>query len=70
MTFLIDWYYTTKEVLVTKNYFPSVGNIGESMIQVVASGPDSDWEDIHYAYFLQYVKLEKCLYRNSIFHSR
>lgn len=62
MTFLIDWYYTTKEVLVTKNYFPSVGNIGESMIQVVASGPDSDWEDIHYAYFSAICQARKNVY--------
>ncbi|EQI25776.1 cardiolipin synthase [Clostridioides difficile Y155] len=59
MTFLIDWYYTTKEVLVTKNYFPSVGNVGESMIQVVASGPDSDWKIFIMLIFLQYVRLEK-----------
>ncbi|MDB3767482.1 cardiolipin synthase [Clostridioides difficile] len=62
MTFLIDWYYTTKEVLVTKNYFPSVGNVGESMIQVVASGPDSDWEDIHYAYFSAICQARKNVY--------
>ena len=59
MVFLTDWYYTTKEILLTKRFFPKIGYCGDSMVQVVASGPDSDWEAIHYAYFLLYVKLKK-----------
>lgn len=62
MVFLIDWYYTTKEILVTKNYFPRVGYAGESMVQLVASGPDSDWEAIHYAYFSAICQAKKNVY--------
>lgn len=62
MVFLIDWYYTTKEILVTKNYFPRVGYVGESMLQIVASGPDSDWEAIHYAYFSAICQAKKNVY--------
>ena len=51
MIFCIDWYYTTKELILDKKYLPQVDYCGDSMIQVVASGPDSDWEAIHYAYF-------------------
>ena len=32
------------------------------MIQVVASGPDSDWEAIHYAYFLAICQAKKSIY--------
>ncbi|MEF9992699.1 MAG: cardiolipin synthase [Peptostreptococcaceae bacterium] len=51
MVFLIDWYYTTKNMAFDERYFPKLDNKGNSMIQVVATGPDSDWEAIHYAYF-------------------
>ena len=62
MTFLIDWYYNTKEVLLNKNHFPRLNNFGNAMIQVVASGPDSDWEAIHYAYFLAICQAKKSIY--------
>lgn len=62
MVFLIDWYYTTKEVILTKKYFPKINKVGESIIQVVASGPDSDWESIHYAYFSAICQAKKSVY--------
>ena len=62
MTFIIDWYYTTKEVIETKKLFPTMDYVGDSMIQVVASGPDSDWEDIHYAYFTAICQAKKRVY--------
>ncbi|MGL5693793.1 MAG: cardiolipin synthase [Peptostreptococcaceae bacterium] len=62
MTFLIDWYYNTKEVMLDKKYFPHVEDFGKSMIQVVASGPDSDWEAIHYAYFLAICQAKRSIY--------
>ena len=51
MVFLIDWYYTTQKESFDEQYFPKLSHMGNSMIQVVATGPDSDWEAIHYAYF-------------------
>ena len=51
MVFLTDWYYTTKKAEFEPKYFPKLEHKGNSMIQVVATGPDSDWEALHYAYF-------------------
>ena len=62
MVFLTDWYYTTKEILLTKRFFPKIGYCGDSMVQVVASGPDSDWEAIHYAYFSAICQAKKSIY--------
>ena len=62
MIFLTDWYYTTKEILLTKRFFPKIGHYGNSMVQVVASGPDSDWEAIHYAYFSAICQAKKSIY--------
>ena len=62
MIFLTDWYYTTKEILLTKRFFPKINHCGNSMVQVVASGPDSDWEAIHYAYFSAICQAKKSIY--------
>ena len=62
MIFLTDWYYTTKEILLTKSFFPKMRQLGNSMVQVVASGPDSDWEAIHYAYFSAICQAKKSIY--------
>jgi cardiolipin synthase len=62
MIFLIDWYYTTKEVIITNEYFPEISYKGDCMMQVVASGPDSDWEAIHYAYFSAICQAKKSVY--------
>jgi cardiolipin synthase len=62
MIFLIDWYYTTRDAIDLKEYFPKMNYCGESMVQVVASGPDSDWEAIHYAYFSAICQAKKNIY--------
>lgn len=62
MVFLIDWYYTTRDVIMVKKYFPKMAYCGDSMVQVVASGPDSDWEAIHYAYFSAICQAKKNIY--------
>ncbi len=62
MIFLTDWYYTTKEVILTKEYFPKIYYSGDAIVQVVASGPDSDWEAIHYAYFSAICQAKERIY--------
>ena len=62
MIFLTDWYYNTKEVLLAEKFFPKLSNKGNCMMQIVASGPDSDWESIHYAYFYAICQAKKCIY--------
>lgn len=62
MIFLTDWYYNTKEVLLKENLFPKLKIKGNSMMQIVASGPDSDWESMHYAYFYGICQAKKSIY--------
>lgn len=62
MIFLTDWYYNTKEILLTERFFPKLDYKGNCMMQVVASGPDSDWESIHYAYFYAICQAKKSIY--------
>lgn len=62
MIFLTDWYYNTKEVLLEEKLFPKLNTKGNSMMQIVASGPDSDWESMHYAYFYAICQAKKSIY--------
>lgn len=62
MIFLTDWYYNTKEVLLTEALFPKLSIKGNCMMQIVASGPDSDWESMHYAYFYAICQAKKSIY--------
>ena len=62
MIFLTDWYYNTKEVLLKEHLFPKLETKGDSMIQIVASGPDSDWESMHYAYFYAICQAKRSIY--------
>lgn len=62
MIFLTDWYYNTKEIIFEEKLFPKLEAKGNSMIQIVASGPDSDWESIHYAYFYAICQAKKSIY--------
>lgn len=62
MIFLTDWYYNTKKVLLKENLFPKLKDKGSCMMQIVASGPDSDWESMHYAYFYAICQAKKNIY--------
>lgn len=62
MIFLTDWYYNTKEILLKEKLFPKLEKKGNTMMQIVASGPDSDWESMHYAYFYAICQAKKSIY--------
>jgi cardiolipin synthase len=44
--FLIDWYFVSQNELADLKYFPSRTPVGNKAMQIVASGPDSDWPAI------------------------
>jgi cardiolipin synthase A/B len=49
MIFLEDWFYTTGEALGGDALLPDVAP-GPFAVQIIPSGPDSEWEAIHRAY--------------------
>lgn len=61
--FLLDWRYASDEKIpFDKSYFPtkySQGNIG---IQIVSSGPDSEWEQIKFGYLKMIQSAKKNVY--------
>lgn len=44
--FLIDWYFVSQTELSDPKYFPPSKPVSNKVIQIVASGPDSDWPAI------------------------
>ncbi|KXZ39109.1 cardiolipin synthase [Alkalithermobacter thermoalcaliphilus JW-YL-7 = DSM 7308] len=62
LTFLFDWYFSSRKLLLDKKYFPKLSFCGENIVQVVSSGPDSDWEAIHKAYFTAICQAKKRIY--------
>lgn len=49
--FLTDWYFVSNHNLKSERYFPEISRNGEKLVQVLASGPDSEWASIMQAYF-------------------
>ncbi|MDO9614009.1 MAG: cardiolipin synthase, partial [Bacteroidota bacterium] len=49
--FMADWYFVAKEIFRGENYFKPFESGDGKLVQISASGPDSDWESIGQAYF-------------------
>lgn len=49
--FMADWYFVSKEILRGEKYFKPFETGEGKLVQITASGPDSDWENIGQAYF-------------------
>jgi cardiolipin synthase len=67
--FATSWYNTTKEPLTDLRYFPEHDTLPENPvpIQIVLSGPDSEWHAIQQQYFLMILAAEKHVYIQSPF---
>ena len=51
--FLTDWQFVSDQTVTDRVYFPVLTQkYGEKPVQIVASGPDSDWASIMQTYFL------------------
>jgi cardiolipin synthase len=49
--FMADWYFVSKEIFKGDQYFKPFESGNGKLVQISASGPDSDWESIGQAYF-------------------
>lgn len=60
--FLNDWYYVTRKEYHGSNYFPQT-SISQSLpIQIVASGPDSNYASILQSFFCMITGAKHCIY--------
>lgn len=44
--FLSDWYFVERKFITDKKYFPEPKVFNHNFVQIVSSGPDTDWEAI------------------------
>ncbi|MCX7985955.1 MAG: cardiolipin synthase [Bacteroidales bacterium] len=49
--FLTDWYFVSNQALNDDKYFPAPQVNDVHLVQIITSGPDSDWASIMQAYF-------------------
>lgn len=61
--FLMDWYFASKQLIASGKYFPPHTSIEAStLVQIVTSGPDSDWASIMQAYFAAITTADEYVY--------
>ena len=51
VVFLADWHFVSGRLLSGMSYFPRTRIDNKQLVQITASGPDSDWSSIMQAYF-------------------
>ena len=60
--FLVDWYFVSEEIVHGPDFFPSPGIKDYHLVQITASGPDSDWSSIMQAYFAAIASAQSFIY--------
>ncbi|RIK43841.1 MAG: cardiolipin synthase [Chloroflexi bacterium] len=66
--FIVDWYNATGTALDDPDYFPEVDETDAySPLQIVASGPDSQWAAIRQLYFFMIMSAQREVYLQSPF---
>ena len=61
-SFLLDWYFTDQTLLTSVKFFPKMGNIGNSLIQIVTSEPTAPWKEIMQGLCLAITSSKKYFY--------
>nr|WP_044748673.1 cardiolipin synthase [Bacillus alveayuensis] len=64
LIFLQDWYYMTGQTLLTLNYLsPNLSaNSGQGGVQLIAGGPDNEWEVIKHLFFAMITSAKKSIW--------
>ena len=67
-SFIIQWYNSTSEQLVDSAYFPPLTETpGYLPLQLINSGPDSQWKAIRHSYFAMITAAQQRIYIQSPF---
>lgn len=60
--FLTDWYFVSQKDIADPVYFPPKKPIGDKMVQITSSGPDSDYPGIMMGFFQAIASATKYVY--------
>lgn len=66
VVFAIEWENTTKKYLIGEKYFPKLTkHYGNTVVQILTSGPDSEWLPVQQMYFEMISLAKKSIYIQS-----
>lgn len=60
--FLMDYRFVSEKLEIEDNFFPPLEVESKCLVQIVSSGPDSDWHSIMQAYFSAIATAEQYVY--------
>ena len=63
--FIVDWYFVDRKLIEGSEYFPKPKSYGNNLIQIVSSGPDSDWPAIMHGIASAFMSASKYIYIQS-----
>jgi len=62
LLFLDDWYFVEQKYIIDPKYFPEPQKYDDNLVQIVSSGPDSDWEAIMQGFAAAIISATKYVY--------
>lgn len=65
MQFLLDWYFIDQKLITAEKYFPEPKKFHENIVQIVPSGPDTDWPAIMQGIASAFMSATKYIYIHS-----
>jgi cardiolipin synthase len=66
--FLSDWYFVEKKLITDKKYYPAPMQFDNNLIQIVSSGPDTEWEAIMQGVAKAIMSAKKYIYIQSPYY--
>jgi cardiolipin synthase len=58
----VDWYFVSEEIVQGPEFFSTITVDDHHLVQITASGPDSDWASIMQAYFAAIASAHSFIY--------
>ena len=60
--FLIDWFFVSQTLITSRNYFPLLDNYGNSLVQIVNSGPVNEENELSHGIMQAIYNAEKSIF--------
>ena len=65
LLFMVDWYFVDRKLINGKEYFPKPRKFEQNLVQIVSSGPDSDWPALMHGISSAFMSATKYIYIHS-----
>jgi len=61
-TFLTDWYFVSWKLISNTVFYPELKKTGNSLVQIITSGPNTLWNSVMQVYFMAIVQAREYVY--------